>query len=84
MRGGHLLAKYLAAFLLAISMFFVLLNMYTHFYSLWTAFGLLVATFFTLLIINYSDKTEEDYFFTGLVDGTMLIQFLLVLGSSFL
>jgi 1,4-dihydroxy-2-naphthoate octaprenyltransferase len=83
-RIGTRKSKYLAAVLMAISMFFVLLNTYTHFYSLWTAFGLLISAFITVFIINYSDRTQEDYFFTGLVDGMMLVQFGLVFGFSFL
>ena len=77
-------SKYLATGLVAVSMFFAILNMYTHFYSLWTTFGLLISAFMTVFIINYSDRTEEDYFFTGLVDGLMLVQFGMVLGVSFL
>lgn len=38
----------------------------------------------TYCLINYSDKTAEDYFFTGVMDGTMLIQFLFVLLFYFL
>ena len=33
----------------------------------------------TILLVDYSDKTDKDYFFTGLMDGTMILQFLLVL-----
>lgn len=83
-RIGARKSKYLAAGLMAVSMFFVLLNTYMHFYSLWTAFGLLISAFITVFVINYSDRTEEDYFFTGLVDGMMLVQFGVVFGVSVL
>ena len=39
-------------------------------------FGSCLSTFF---LINYSDQTDDDYFFTGIMDGTMIFQFLLVL-----
>jgi len=83
-RIGARKSKYLAAILMAVSMFCVLLNTYMHFYDLWTAFGLLISAFFTVFVINYADKTEEDYFFTGAVDGLMLVQFGMVYGFSFL
>jgi len=76
--------KYLAAFCIGISVLLAFLNVYLHFYDLLTGFALLFAGLITVVIISYSDKTEEDYFFTGLVDGTMLIQFGLVYGFSFL
>lgn len=77
-------SKYLAAAMMVFSILFVLLNFYTHFYSLWTAFGLLISAFITVFVINYTDRTEEDYYFTGLVDGLMLVQFGIVWGISFL
>ena len=77
-RIGARQSKYLAAAILGISLFFAFCNMYHHFYSLGTTFGLLVSSFFTVFVINYSDRTDEDYYFTGLVDGTMLVQFALV------
>lgn len=36
----------------------------------------------TVFLIAYSDRVEHDYYFTGLIDGTMIVQFLLLLGLS--
>ncbi len=48
-----------------------------------TFFALLLSAFSTFLFIYYSPRFEHDYYFTGLMDGTMIIQFLLVLFFNF-
>ena len=40
--------------------------------------ALLISGFSTLYIIWISDQSRHDYFYSGLVDGTMVLQFLLV------
>jgi len=46
------------------------------------SFNNLLSIFFscciTLLLIEKSDQTDADYFFTGLMDGTMILQFIFV------
>ncbi|HFC01219.1 MAG TPA: hypothetical protein ENJ53_10485 [Phaeodactylibacter sp.] len=42
--------------------------------------ALLVSYLSTSHFIYLSDKIKHDYFYTGLMDGTMILQFLLVLG----
>ena len=60
------------AFLLAVSLYVLTI------YDWAVLLALSLSYFSTYLLITYSDKTEEDYFFTGLMDGTMIIQFLLI------
>ena len=77
-RIGSKKTKILAAALMGGSVFLAFLNVWFHFYPILTGFFLLGSGFMTVLIIYFADKTEEDYYFTGLVDGTMLLQFALV------
>ncbi len=62
----------LAAFLLAIG------NFWLELYSFKTLIALFISYLFSFLLVLYSDQVEEDYFFTGLMDGTMIVQFILV------
>lgn len=55
------------------------LNLYMGTYQIPHLIAISLSCISTLLFINYSDKTDADYFFTGLMDGTMIIQFVLVL-----
>jgi len=47
-------------------------------YSLPAAIGIGVTYLLTSLIISFSTKDRHDYFYTGLMDGTMILQFLIV------
>ena len=66
----------------AFSLFLVCLlaggNWYLGVYSTGNLLAIALSCLSTLFLINYSDQTDEDYFFTGLMDGTMILQFLLV------
>jgi len=55
------------------------LNFYLGTYGATTFGAIALSCASTSVLINYSDRTDEDYFFTGLMDGTMIFQFLLVL-----
>ncbi|MCP4443209.1 MAG: UbiA family prenyltransferase [Aureispira sp.] len=50
-------------------------------YPLSIFYGLLVSGLTTYLLVLRSPKQSNDYYFTAVMDGTMLIQFLLVLVS---
>ncbi len=52
-------------------------------YTWGTFTGFLISILLTGLIIWKADKVRHDYYFTGLVDGTMVLQFLLVWGLGF-
>ena len=47
-------------------------------YSMLAAVGIVVTYLLTSLLINFSTKERHDYFYTGLMDGTMILQFFLV------
>lgn len=68
-------AKKLAYFLLLVASLLATFLYATAIYS-WAIFcATLLSYLLSGCIIAFSDKTEEDYFFTGLVDGTMLLLF---------
>jgi len=71
--------KKLALFCLIIVVLLAGMNVYLGTYQLSYLLAITFSCISTLLLINYSDKTDADYFFTGLMDGTMILQFLLVL-----
>ncbi len=54
-------------------------NLFFGYYSFGNLLGIFFSMCITLWLIEKSDQTDEDYFFTGLMDGTMILQFLLVL-----
>lgn len=49
-----------------------------HVYTIKALAGLLVSILMTMGVVWKADKVRHDYFYTGIVDGTMIIQFLLV------
>lgn len=71
-------AKFLAYFCLVLMLIVVMINTQLGFYSFDNQTALIVSAITTGIFIRFSDKIEHDYFFTGLIDGTMIIQFLLV------
>jgi len=73
--------KQLARFSLLMVVLLAVLNWnwFLGYYSFNNLLGIFFACCTTLWLIEKSDKTDEDYFFTGLMDGTMILQFLLVL-----
>ena len=72
--------KLLAYFCLTAMFVLVIINTQLGFYTVENQIALGISALSTAFFIRYSDKIEHDYFFTGLIDGTMLIQFLLVWG----
>ncbi len=70
--------KRLALYVLLAMMLLVYWNVQIGFYPRITGFALLFSAISTYLLVHYSDKQDHDYYFTGLMDGTMLLQFGLV------
>ncbi len=70
--------KLLAAISLALMLLMIYLNFHLGTYDLGTLLALSLSIFSTYLFIHFSDRMEHDYYFTGLMDGTMLLQFGLV------
>lgn len=60
------------------------LNYYLDVYLLPQLIALVSTAFIAVLLIYLSGRTRHDYFFTGLVDGLMVLQFLLVYFFSML
>ncbi len=58
---------------------FGLIAFNSDFYTLWQSMALGISYLSTAFFIRLSSTKKHDYFYTGLMDGTMIIQFLLVL-----
>lgn len=71
--------KLLAHACLTLVFIFAFINWQLETYSFNTllAFGLSVLS--TIPLVAYSDRVEHDYYFTGLIDGTMIFQLLLII-----
>ena len=67
--------------LLAIIVFcsLVVANYWLGTYQLVDLIALLISGLSTLYVVWISDQEKHDYFYSGLVDGTMVIQFALVM-----
>ena len=48
-------------------------------YQLSDLLALIISALLSMGLIYYSDKVKHDYYFTGLIDGMMLVQLLLIL-----
>ncbi len=60
------------AFLISVTLWF------SGFYTTGTVVALFISYASTWYFLGLSDKISHDYFFTGLMDGTMILQFLLI------
>jgi len=69
-----------------ISMVIILgiVNFYLGTYNLPQLIALITSTLIAYALGHYSDTNSHDYWFTGLLDGTMILQFLLIWGVGFL
>ena len=79
---GMVGTKKLSIVCLASALLLAALNL-GHIYTWETFTGFLISILLTGVIIWKADKVRHDYYFTGLVDGTMVLQFLLVWGLGF-
>lgn len=74
----------LATLSLTIAFVLSILNWKYGEYDLNILIGMFLSMIATWFLIKQSDKIKHDYFFTGLVDGTMIFQFIFVVGVYFL
>ncbi|MCB0612170.1 MAG: UbiA family prenyltransferase [Lewinellaceae bacterium] len=56
------------------------LNHHLDVYSNGAFFALLLSALIAFALIYFADKVKHDYYFSGLIDGLMVLQFLLVWG----
>ena len=77
-------SKTLAYIALLLVLILVFCSYWLGFYSVAVLVLLTISAISSGILIEYSDRAQHDYYFTGLVDGTMLIQPLLVGLSSVL
>lgn len=70
--------KYLAYWCLLLMLFLSFVNVQMNFYEVLTFVAFFISALTTGILIYYADRVEHDYYFTGLMDGTMIVQFLLV------
>lgn len=68
----------LAGVSFAFVLLFAWLNVLISTYSWWNFLALAISVLSSFFIVYFAPKVKHDYYFTGLIDGTMLIQFLLV------
>lgn len=71
-------SKRLAFMLLFCAGIFVLANGLWGIYTLSHSIALVLSLFLTALLISRADKQKSDYFYSGLMDGTILLQSLLL------
>ncbi|MFK7809548.1 MAG: hypothetical protein AB8F74_17220 [Saprospiraceae bacterium] len=57
----------------------VVINYYNHQYGSGQTLGLIASGIITAWFVSKSSENQHDYFYSGLMDGTMILQFLLVL-----
>lgn len=71
--------KVLSLLLLFICNLLVFVNYHQTFYESNILWALLLSYLLTGIMIWFSDRVHHDYFFTGLIDGTMLLQLGMIL-----
>lgn len=75
---GIVKTRGLIAFSLGLMVFFSWQNFETGFYSIIDFLVLLLAALISFIIVYFAPRIKHDYYFTGLVDGLMILQFLLI------
>ena len=70
--------KNLALGLLAMGLLLVLINGYLGFYSIDVVIGLMISFISTGFLIHLTSVERHDYFYSGLMDGTMVFQGVLI------
>jgi 4-hydroxybenzoate polyprenyltransferase len=76
--------KLLGTVSLTLAFSLALINWFSAGYNVNILLAISISFLSTWFFIRQSDKIKHDYFFTGLIDGTMILQFLLIWGFSFL
>jgi len=70
--------KYLAIFCLVFAFLIALYLFQNGIYTKSVLIGLFLSFLSTSIIVGFSDPKRHDYFYSGLMDGTMVLQFLFV------
>lgn len=81
-RLGVRRTKVLAASTLSAMLLCGWLNFRGDAYSSGAMLALGISALISLLLIFFADRFRNDYYFSGLIDGTMVVQFLLVWGMG--
>jgi len=71
--------KIVANLLLVLSLFLAGWNYFNGFYKLGGFIAILLSLFISQILINNSSKEKHDYYFSGLIDGLIVLQFILVI-----
>lgn len=72
--------KLMSIISLAIALGLVFYNFQTYHYNYPVSLGLVISMISTAILILFSSPKRHDYFYSGLMDGTMLFQFLFIEG----
>jgi 4-hydroxybenzoate polyprenyltransferase len=72
--------KQLAYATLGLAFALALSNYFLGLYDLKILIGLAISYLSTIWLVSFSAKERHDYFYSGLMDGTMILQFLMVIG----
>jgi len=75
---GWIKTKYLAQGLVLLALLLAFANYQLQLYSWPQLLALFIAYLITALLIHRSHPDRHDYFYTGLMDGTMILQFILL------
>ncbi|MFK8008719.1 MAG: hypothetical protein AB8H03_20335 [Saprospiraceae bacterium] len=75
--------KNLGTMSLSLALLLALTNWFSNGYNVNILSGISISFLSTWFFIRQSDKIKHDYFFTGLIDGTMILQFILIWSFSF-
>ncbi len=81
-RFGIKASKIMAAVVLVLMLVMVYLNFRIDAYSSATTLALSFSAIITYILVHFSNKYQHDYYFSGLVDGAMILQCLLVLSLN--
>lgn len=76
-------AKRLSYILLGIMLLVSGVLFFQHFYTASNMLALVISALLTSTVVFFSDTVKHDYYFAGLLDSMMLVQFLLLYASSF-
>lgn len=74
----------LAQGLLCLALILAMVNTWLGCYGLVTLIALAISYLICFILVQMAHAKRHDYFYSGLLDGTMMMQFLLVWGSEFL
>lgn len=81
---GIVKSKQLIAILLSLALLCAGINCYFGVYNFYQIVALSLSLIIAYLLGHYSDTNTHDYWFTGLLDGTMILQFFLIWSATFI